>query len=104
MQFLPLGKFTLKAQALGDLEGRDDASLDLLAGFPGSFARSPVRPPRLIEVGNKSVAFDGCRLKQSLSGQLDLVDQGERGSRLMKDCLPFSAEMGWHGSCSTYRL
>jgi hypothetical protein len=37
---LPLGKFSLKAHALGDLKRRDDAPLDLLAGLSGSFARS----------------------------------------------------------------
>jgi hypothetical protein len=30
-------KFALEADALGDLEARDDAPLDLLAGFSGSF-------------------------------------------------------------------
>jgi hypothetical protein len=59
---LPLAKLTLKAHALGDLECRDDTPLDLLAGLSGSFARS--LPPGLIEVRNKSIAFDGCRLKQ----------------------------------------
>jgi hypothetical protein len=36
---LPVAKFALKANALGNLECRDDAPLDLLAGFPGSFRR-----------------------------------------------------------------
>ena len=30
---------------------RDDTPLDLLAGLSGSFARSPIFPPGLIEVG-----------------------------------------------------
>jgi hypothetical protein len=60
----PIGEFTLKAQALGDLEARDDAPLDLLAGFASSFAGPPILPAGLIEVGNKAVALDGCRLKQ----------------------------------------
>jgi hypothetical protein len=54
----------LNAHALGDLECRDDTPLDLLVGLSGSFARSPIRPAGLIEVRNKSVALDGCRLKQ----------------------------------------
>jgi hypothetical protein len=39
-QVLPLAKVTLEAHALGDLEARDDTSLDLLAGLAGSFAAS----------------------------------------------------------------
>jgi hypothetical protein len=54
---LPVAKFALKANALGNLECRDDAPLDLLAGFPGSFAGSPVRPPGLIEVGKQIGLF-----------------------------------------------
>jgi hypothetical protein len=37
--------------------------LDLLAGLSGSFARSPILPAGLIEMGHKSIALDGCRLK-----------------------------------------
>jgi hypothetical protein len=58
----PLAKFAVEARALGDLECRDDAPLDLLAGLSGSFARSPVSPPGLIEVRNKSVALDGVSI------------------------------------------
>jgi hypothetical protein len=49
-------------RCLGDLKRRDDALLDLLAGFPSSFARPSVFPPGLIEVGNESVALDWGRL------------------------------------------
>jgi hypothetical protein len=36
-QVFPLAKFALKAQALGDLECRDDTSLDLLAKISQQF-------------------------------------------------------------------
>ena len=62
-QVLPLAKVALEAHALGNLEARDDAPLDLLAGLSGRFARSPIFPPGLIEVRDKSVALDGRRLK-----------------------------------------
>jgi hypothetical protein len=45
-QVLPLAKFASKSHALRDLEARDDAPLDLLAGFPSSFARSAARASR----------------------------------------------------------
>ena len=53
--------FAFEAHALGNLGGRYDALLDLLAGF--CFARWQVLPPELIEVRNKSVTLDGCRLE-----------------------------------------
>jgi hypothetical protein len=37
-QVLPLAKFARKAHALGDLEGRDDVSLDLLASLSSPLA------------------------------------------------------------------
>ena len=52
-QVLPLAKLALEAHAFGDLEGRDDAPLDLLARLSGGFACSSIFPARLIEVGNK---------------------------------------------------
>jgi hypothetical protein len=36
----PIGESHPEAHALGDLEARDDTSLDLLAGLAGSFAAS----------------------------------------------------------------
>ena len=39
---LPLAKFALEPDTLGYQECRNDAPLDLLAGFPSSFARSTV--------------------------------------------------------------
>jgi hypothetical protein len=39
-----------EAHALRDPEARDNTPLDLLAGLPGSFARSTILPPGLIEV------------------------------------------------------
>ena len=62
-EVLPLAKIALKAHALGNLERRDHAPFDLLAGLSGSFAGPPIFPSGLIEVRNKSVALDGCRLK-----------------------------------------
>jgi hypothetical protein len=41
-QVFPLAKFSLKAHALGDVEARDDARLDLLAGLSGGFAGSSI--------------------------------------------------------------
>ena len=38
-QFLPLAKFALEPDALGDLERRDQTSFDLLAAFAGVIAR-----------------------------------------------------------------
>ena len=62
-QVLPLSKLALKAHTLRDPEARDDAPFDLLAGLASRFTATPVFPARLIEVGNKPVALDGCRLK-----------------------------------------
>jgi hypothetical protein len=39
---LPLAKFALKSHALRNLECRNDAPLDLLAGLPGTFAGSTI--------------------------------------------------------------
>ena len=47
---LPLPELTLEAHAPGDLESRDDAALDLLAGFASRLACSTVFPPSLIEM------------------------------------------------------
>ena len=38
-KFLPLAKFALEPDALGDLERRDQTSFDLLAAFAGAIAR-----------------------------------------------------------------
>ena len=62
-----MAKFALKAHALGDPECRDDTPFDLLAGLSSSFACPPILSSGLIEVGDKSVAFDGCRFKQGHS-------------------------------------
>jgi hypothetical protein len=37
-----LPKFAIRAHALGDLEARNGAPRDLLAGFSSGFARSPL--------------------------------------------------------------
>ena len=62
-QALPLAKIALEAYALRDLECRDHASLDLLAGFACCFAGPPVFPPGLIEMRSKPIASNGGRLK-----------------------------------------
>jgi hypothetical protein len=54
----------LKPHALGNLECRNDTPPDLLPGLSGSLARSTVFPAGLVRMRNKSVALDGCRLKQ----------------------------------------
>jgi hypothetical protein len=59
----PIGEIALEAKAFGNLKGRDEATLDLLPGFACRFARSPILPPGLIKVGNKSVAIQRGRLK-----------------------------------------
>jgi hypothetical protein len=53
----------IRAYALGNPEACDDTPLDLLASLASRFAGSPILPSGLIEMGNKSVALDGCRLK-----------------------------------------
>jgi hypothetical protein len=53
-----LAKFALEAHALRNLECRDDATLDLLAGLPGGFACAPILTPGLDRVGDKSFALD----------------------------------------------
>jgi hypothetical protein len=63
-QVLPVAAITLEAQALSDPKGRDHTPLDLRARLAGSFADSPIFSPSPIEVGNKSIGFRGCRLKQ----------------------------------------
>jgi hypothetical protein len=79
---VPIRELRSKPTVIGGLKRRDDTSLDLLAGLSGGFARSSVFPAGLIEVGNESVAFDGCGLKQgqrffeSLSGLLYLINEG----------------------------
>jgi hypothetical protein len=50
----PLAKFALEAHALRNAEAREDAPLDLLSGLPGCFARSPILPTGLIEVGSRA--------------------------------------------------
>ena len=45
---------------LGNLEARDDAPLDLLAGLTGCFARPKIVPAATIKVRNKSVVLYGC--------------------------------------------
>ena len=98
---LPFAKFALEAHALRYLERCDDAPLDLLAGFASSFAGSPILPPGLIEVGNKSVALDGRArrsFRKGCSCPSDLVNDSpwlHRSCNIMilswviKDCLPF---------------
>ena len=45
---------------LGNLEGRDDAPLDLLAGLTGCFACPSILPLGLIEVRNESSRSTGA--------------------------------------------
>ena len=65
-QFLPLAKFALEPDALGDLERRDQTSFDLLAAFAGVIARQPVFPARLVKVSRESVMLAGLELGQQL--------------------------------------
>jgi hypothetical protein len=62
----------------GDPKCRDNSPLDLLAGLASSFAGSPILSAGLIEVRDKSVALDGCRLKQGQepSGLLYSINRG----------------------------
>ena len=57
---LPLPKVAFEAHALGDLKRRDDAPLYLFARLPGSFARSPILPARLMEVGKQTESRIVC--------------------------------------------
>jgi hypothetical protein len=85
----PLAKFAVEARALGDLECRDDAPVDLLAGLSGSFARSPVSPPGLIEVRNKSVPLDGASIvkgPEAFRGFLLPAGSGQSGRAVHSSC------------------
>jgi hypothetical protein len=82
----------LEAHVLGDLETRDDTPLDLLARFPGCFARSPILPPGLIEVGNKSVVLeteipanlaDSDQLRRLREGQPKECKESARSKNLL---------------------
>jgi hypothetical protein len=59
----PLAKVALEAHALRYLKARDGAPLDLLARLSGRFAGSPILPPGLIEMRDKSVVLDRNRFK-----------------------------------------
>jgi hypothetical protein len=54
-----LAKVTLEAHAFGDLETRDHAPLNLLAGFSGALASRPVFPARPVEVSREAVVLAG---------------------------------------------
>jgi hypothetical protein len=90
-RLFPLAKNSpLKPMLSATLEARNDAPLDLLAGFSCCFARPSVSPPGLIQLGNKSIAFDGCRLKygqqlfEGLSRFLYLLNQGRSVHSIVK--------------------
>jgi hypothetical protein len=55
-----MAKLAFEAHPLGDTEARDDALLDLLARLASRLAGPPILPPRLVEVGDKSITPDGC--------------------------------------------
>ena len=59
-EMLPLAKFALKAHALGDPECRNDARLDLLAGFSGGFVCPPKFPAGLVKMRHKSSRSAGA--------------------------------------------
>ena len=65
---------------LSDPEVREDTPLALLAERPGSFARSSIFLSRVIEVRDKSVAFDGRGFKagkiETLEKLLTLINEG----------------------------
>ena len=61
---LPLAKLALEA-ALRNLERRDDAALDLLAGLACAFAHRPILSTRLV-VGNEPIALSGFNQDQQL--------------------------------------
>ena len=50
-------KVALESHTFRNLEARDDAPLDLLAGLPGSLAGSPILPSGLIEMRDESVSL-----------------------------------------------
>ncbi len=62
----PLLKVSLKAHALGDLEARYDAPLDLLAGLACAFARRSILSTGLIKVSRELVAVAGFEQDQQL--------------------------------------
>jgi hypothetical protein len=74
-QVLPLAKVALKAYALGHLKRRDDAPLDLLAGFSGALASRAVFPARPVEMSREVVVLAGLKFGQQLLD--DLLHLGE---------------------------
>jgi hypothetical protein len=58
--------------------------LDLLAGLSGGFARPSVFPSGLIEVGDKSVTLDRCRLKQGQQFFEDLLASSIRSIKITR--------------------
>ena len=74
-QLLPLPKVAFESHALGHLKRRDDAALDLLAGFSGALASRPVFPARPVEVSREAVVLAGLKFGQQLLD--DLLHLGE---------------------------
>jgi hypothetical protein len=58
-EFLPLTKVALETHACRNPETRDDAPLNLLPGFSGSLARSPILSSGWIEMRSKPIVSDG---------------------------------------------
>ena len=71
----PLPQVTIEAHAPGNLKGRDDATLDLLAALSSAFADGAKFPARPIEVSREPVALAGSELGQQLLDGLSHVRQ-----------------------------
>jgi hypothetical protein len=69
-QLLPLPKVAFEAHAFGNLESRDDASLDLLPAFSRSITSGPVFLPRTVEVSREFVMLPSLQVGEQLLDRL----------------------------------
>jgi len=65
-QVLPLAEVATEAQALGDLEGRDNAAFNALTGLTGRLGCGPIFSTRLVKMSSKAIPFGQRRLQQEV--------------------------------------
>jgi hypothetical protein len=58
----PLAKVATEAQALRDLERRDNAAFNALTGLIGRLGCDPIFSTRLVEMSSEAISFDQHRL------------------------------------------
>ena len=87
-KFLPLPDVAFEADASGNLESRDHASLNGLAALPGTLTGKSVFPARPIKVSSKFVVLAGLQLSQQLlNGLLNLGEFGNKGLPVHSSCI-----------------